>query len=427
MSNKHNFQLSSKKRELLEAMLQEQGMGSAAMQKIPRRKNVASIPMSFAQERLWFLSQLAPESPVYNIPAGVRLVGSLDVATLEKSLNEVVIRHEVLRTTFTKRDGGPVQIVTPSLKLKISEIDLRAFPERGREAEAIRLVNENAKKPFDLSKGPLLRAILLRLGEQDHLFLITMHHIISEVWSITILFRELEVLYRAFSTGKSTPLPELPIQYADFAVWQRHFFKPEVLEKQLSYWKEQLGGELPVLQLPTDKQRPAVQSFQGAWQSLVLPKGLTAALKNMSQGENTTLFMTLLAAYSTLLYRYTEQEDIVVGSPIAGRNRAETEGLIGFFINTLALRIDLSGDPSFRELLGRVREMALEAYSYQDLSFEKLIEELSPERDTSYTPLFQVMFALQNAPVPALELPGLKPGQPSGCPGCQPPCPTSVP
>lgn len=412
MSNKHNFQLSSKKRELLEAMLQEQGMGSAALKKIPRRKNGASTPMSFAQERLWFLSQLAPESPVYNIPAGVRLAGSLDVAVLEKSLNEVVIRHEVLRTTFAKRNGGQVQIVAPSLSLKIPEIDLRALPANVREAEALRLVNENAEKPFDLSKGPLLRATVFRLEEQDYLFLITMHHIISEVWSITILFRELEVLYKALLAGRNSPLPELPIQYADFAVWQRDSFKREVLEKQLSYWREQLGGELPVLQLPTDKQRPAVQSFRGAWQSRVLPKGLTTALKNMSQGENATLFMTLLAAYSTLLNRYTEQEDIVVGSPIAGRNRAETEGLIGFFINTLALRIDLSGDPSFRKLLQRVREVALAAYSNQDLPFEKLIEEISPERDTSYTPVFQVMFALQNAPAPALGLPALKPGQP---------------
>ena len=233
MSNKHNFQLSSKKRELLEAMLQEQGMGSAAMQKIPRRKNVASIPMSFAQERLWFLSQLAPESPVYNIPAGVRLVGSLDVATLEKSLNEIVIRHEVLRTSFAKRNGRPVQIVAPSLRLKISEIDLRALPANVRQLEALGLVNENAEKPFDLSKGPLLRATVFRLEKQDYLFLITMHHIISEVWSITILFRELEVFYKALSAGKNSPLPELPIQYADFAVWQRHSFKQELLEKSM--------------------------------------------------------------------------------------------------------------------------------------------------------------------------------------------------
>jgi len=412
MGAQQNFGLSSKKRELLDVLLQEEGLESASDQAIPRRKTSAPVPLSYAQERLWFLNQLAPGNPVYNIPAGVRLVGPLDVATLEKGLNEIVRRHEVLRTTFAMTENGPVQIIAPTMALKVMEIDLREIPEDEKETTALKCINEDAHKSFDLEGGLLLRATVVRLGEQDYIFLITTHHIISEVWSIAMLFRELEVLYEAFSANKPSPLPNLSIQYADFSLWQRQWFQGEVLETQLSYWKQQLGGDLPVLQMPLDHPRPAVQSFQGSWQSLTIPESLSAGLKSISQGENATLFMTLLTVYSTLLYRYTGQSDFVVGSPIAGRNRAETEELIGFFINTLGLRINLSGDPSFRELLQRVREVALEAYSHQDLPFEKLIEEISPERDTSYTPVFQVMFALQNAPVPELKLPGMAPGQP---------------
>ncbi|RMD89983.1 MAG: amino acid adenylation domain-containing protein [Calditrichaeota bacterium] len=412
MTKKQNLELSEKKRQLLETLLKAEGLNSPSKSTITKRKDSDRAPLSFAQERLWFLHQLVPESPVYNIPAGVRLHGQLNIEILEKSLNEIVRRHEILRTTFVRTEKGPVQIINPKLTLKVSVIDLLKMNEAEREAQALKLANIEAQKPFDLAKGPLLRATIFHIHDEDYIFLITMHHIISEVWSLTILFKELEVLYEAYLKGQKSPLPELSIQYADFASWQRQWFRGEVLEKELEYWKEQLGGEVPILQLPTDYPRPAVQTFNGAWQSHILPKSLMNGLRNLSQKENTTLFMTLLAAYATLLYRYTGQEDIIIGSPVAGRNWAETEDLIGFFVNTLALRVDLSEDPGFRELLGRVREMALAAYSHQDLPFEKLIEELSPERDISYTPLFQVMFTLQNSPVPTLKLYGMSPGLP---------------
>jgi amino acid adenylation domain-containing protein len=286
-------------------------------------------------------------------------------------------------------------------------VDLRNLPEPEREAEAQQLATEEARRPFDLAQGPLLRAILLRLDKEEHVLLLTMHHIVSDGWSMGILFRELSALYGAFSVGKPSPLPELPIQYADFAVWQRQWLQGEVLEAQLAYWRKQLDGAPSMLELPTDRPRPAVQTSRGARQSLALSRDLTEALKVLSRQEGVTLFMTLLAAFKTLLYRYAGRDDIIVVSPIANRNRVEIEGLIGFFVNTLVLHTDLSGNPSFRELLGRVREVALGAYAHQDLPFEKLVEELQPERDLSHTPLFQVWFVLQNTPRQALKLPGL--------------------
>ncbi len=365
------------------------------------------LPLSFAQQRLWFLDQLEPGSPLYNIPEAVRLTGLLDVAALERSLNEIVRRHESLRTFFVTADGQPAQIILPALTLKLPVVDLSGAPESEREAEAFRLATEEAQCPFDLAHGPLLRARLLRLDEQDCIFLLTMHHIISDGWSTGVLIREVAELYVAFSAGQPSPLPDLPIQYADFASWQREWLRGDVLESQLSYWKQQLSGSPPLLELPADRPRPAVQTLAGAHQTFTLPKNLSQALKDLSQREGTTLFMTLLAAFQALLSRYTGQEDICVGTPIANRNRAEVEPLIGFFVNTLALRSDLSGDLCFRELLKRVSEVTLGAYAHQDLPFEMLVDALQPKRDMSHTPLFQVMFILQNAPVRTLQVPGL--------------------
>jgi amino acid adenylation domain-containing protein len=365
------------------------------------------LPLSFAQQRLWFLDQLEPGSAVYNVPGALRISGPLDVAALERCFEEVTRRHEALRTVFSKVHGEPVQTILPSLKLPISIVDLSDLPEYEREAEVRRRAVEGSQRYFDLTTGPLVRVAVLRLGQQDHVLLLTMHHIVSDGWSAGILFRELSVLYEAFTQGKPSPLNDLPIQYADFASWQRGWLQGEVLEGQLSYWKTQLEGA-PRLQLPTDRPRPPVRSYRGGKRSFVLDKKLTDALTALSRQENVTLFMTLLAAFQLLLHRYTAQEDIVIGSPIAGRTRPEIESLIGFFVNTLVLRNDFSGNPTFREILSRVRKVCLDAYTHQDVPFEKLVEELRPERSLGQNPLFQVMFVLQNAPADTLRFAGLE-------------------
>jgi amino acid adenylation domain-containing protein/non-ribosomal peptide synthase protein (TIGR01720 family) len=366
------------------------------------------LPLSFAQQRLWFLDQLEPESPFYNMAAVVHFLGSLDVSALEQSLREVVRRHEGLRTTFLGVDGRPRQIIAEEPSLTLPVIDLSALLSTAQEAERRRLTAEEGEQPFNLAKGPLLRTKLLRLSDTEHVLLLTMHHIISDGWSTGVLVREFTALYEAFQAGKPSPLPELPLQYADFAVWQRQWLDGEVLEAQLAYWKRQLGGELPILELSTDRPRPAMQTFRGAVELVSLPKDLCKALTALSQREGVTLFMTLLATFQLLLHRYSGQDDIVVGSPIASRTSAETEGLIGLFVNTLVLRTDLSGELTFSQLLGRVREVTLGAYAHQEVPFEKLVEALQPERDLSRSPLFQVMFTLQNTPLPALELAGMK-------------------
>ncbi|MBW4611021.1 MAG: amino acid adenylation domain-containing protein [Hassallia sp. WJT32-NPBG1] len=394
--------------ELLTYLLEEEGVELQKTHRISPRENADETPLSFAQQRLWFLHRLQPKSPAYNIPAAVRLKGQLKAAALEHSINEIVQRHEVLRTTFITVDQQPVQVIHSAPTLMLPMMDLQDLPESERETQTFQLAAEEAQKPFDLTQGPLLRAKLLRVSPEEHILLLTMHHIVSDGWSLGVLLRELAVLYDAFSHHKPVPLPPLSIQYADFAVWQREWLQGEVVSELLAYWKQQLSGNLPILQLPTDRPRPAVQTFRGARQAFLLPKSLSEQIKNLSQQEGVTLFMTLLTAFKILLYRYTGQEDILVGSPVANRNQAEIENLIGFFINTLVLRTDLGGNPTFRELLGQVREMVLEAYNHQDLPFEKLVENLRPERDSSHTPLFQVMFALQNAPMPILEFSGLK-------------------
>ncbi len=371
---------------------------------IPRDRE---LPLSFAQQRLWFLHQWEPHNPAYNVPTALRLQGDLEAPVLARVLTEVVRRHEVLRTSFAAGDGAPVQRIHPAAGIPLPLVDLAGLPEPVREPEAYRLARDEARLPFDLERAPFLRATLLRLGARDHLALSTMHHIASDGWSSGVLAREVGLLYQAFSAGRPSPLPELPIQYADHAAWQRRWLSGQVLDAQMDHWRQRLAGAPPVLDLPTDRSRPPVRSPRGAVRSAALGAGPSRALLALGRREGATLFMTVLAGFAALLGRVTGSEDLSLGTPVAGRTRVETEGLIGLFINTLVLRTDLTGDPTFRDLLGRARKRALDAHAHQDLPFEKLVEELAPERNLSHTPLFQVMFVLQNTPRPALELPGL--------------------
>jgi amino acid adenylation domain-containing protein len=396
--------LSPEKRALFEAMLAEkkQAKSAAKPQSIPRRQTSEPAALSFAQQRLWFFDQLEPGTLAYNIPLAVKISGPLDLAALHRSLNAIVARHESLRTSFTVVDGVPVQAIAPSLELPLPLLDLREHPE----LDVLRLATEDNLKPYDLAHGPLIRAQLLRSAEQEHVLLLNMHHIVSDGWSLGVLVREMGALYEQFSRSQPASIPELPIQYADYAAWQRDWLG-EALDEKLAYWKKQLGGSLPVLELPTDRPRPAIQTYRGGRHFVSLPKALTEALRTLSREEGVTLFVTLLAAYQTLLHRYTGQHDLIVGSPIAGRNRSELEALIGLFVNSLVLRTDLSGNPTFRELLQRVREVSLDADAHQDAPFEKLVEALAPERNLSQNPLFQAMFVFQTAPLGDLNVAGL--------------------
>jgi acyl carrier protein len=354
------------------------------------------LPLSFAQQRLWFLDQLEPGNPFYNYLMAVRLTGGLDFVALERTLNEIIRRHESLRTGFLSVDGESAQVIAEPQPVELPMIDLSEL-ERGRAEQISRsLAWQESQEAFDLGRGPLLRVRLVRLSPEEYIALLAMHHIVSDGWSLRILIREIAVLYSAYIEGRESPLGELPIQYADYAVWQREYLSGEALESQLRYWREKLGGDLPVLELPLDYPRPAVQSYRGASENFAIGEEITSGLKHLSRKNGATLFMTLLAAFKVLLTRYSGQSEIVVGSPIAGRTRAEVEGLIGFFVNTLVLRTDLSGEPSFEEVLSRVRETALGAYTHQDVPFERLVEELRPERSLSYAPLFQVMFLLED-------------------------------
>jgi aspartate racemase len=377
------------KRKLLADLLQQKALE-------PKR-----VPLSFAQERLWFLTQLEPDNPSYNLPFALRLSGDLDVAALENSIDAIIARHETLRTKFVAVDGEPFQVVSAKATASFEVFDLSSSVNA--ELELKRLMTAVAERPFDLARDYPIRASLLKLADDDHVLLVTMHHIISDAWSVSIFTHELSSFYSAFTTEGVAEPPELPIQYSDFAKWQRNWLQGDALKEQVSYWTSQLAGAAK-LNLPTDHARPKLRTHRGGHLSFTLPSDLTDKLKKLSNTEGATLFMTLLAAFNVLLFRYTGEQDIVVGSPIAGRNRIETEPLIGFFVNSLALRTDVSGDPTFRELIGRVKEVAVSAYAHQDLPFEKLVEELNPARDVSQTPVFQVMFGLQNAPRAAAEL-----------------------
>ncbi|MDF5728544.1 MAG: amino acid adenylation domain-containing protein [Rhizonema sp. PD38] len=394
--------------------LQQQDLELAAPPILKRAENT-ELPLSYAQQRLWFLNQFEPNSASYNIPFGLRLVGTVNIAVLEQSLIEIIHRHEVLRTNFFTVDGKPLQIIQTQTNWTVTVVELQDLPWREQEITAQKLVQQQAIKPFNLESEALIRATLVVLSPTELWLLVCMHHVVSDGWSIGVFVQELEALYNAYAQSqpslrdatRGTPLLPLPIQYADFAFWQRQWLVGEVLNSKLSYWKQQLANAPTFLPLPTDRPRPAVQTFNGAHQEFTLSVGLTQKLLKLSHKLGCTLFMTLLGAYNTLLYRYTGLEDILVGTPIANRDRTETERLIGFFVNTLVMRTDLSLNPSFSELLPRIREMALSAYAHQDLPFEMLVEVLQPERDLSHTPLFQVMFVLQNTPTSQLELTGL--------------------
>jgi amino acid adenylation domain-containing protein len=387
---------------------QHERMGLPAPLSFPRVSRDEPLPVSLAQQRLWFLDRMQPGTVAYNIFPSFRLRGVLNVKALEQSLNEIIRRHESFRTIFTSTEGQPMQVIVPALTLEVSVTDLRQLPEPERAAEVKRLTTEEANRSFDLHTGPLIRSLLLRLDEEEHLLIMAMHHITSDGWSMGIFYRELAAHYQAFSSGTTATLPELPVQYADYAVWQRNWLQGDVLKKQLSYWKQQLANAPAVMDLKTSRGRAALASSEGGHKGLMLSRDVSDALKVLSRSEGVTLFMTLLAAFNTWLYYYVDRDDIIVGSDVANRNRTEIEGLIGFFVNTLVLRTSLSGNPTFRELLGRVREVCLAAYVHQDLPFEKIVEEINPERQLNRNPLFQVMFGLlQEDSRRALELSGL--------------------
>ncbi|HEY0172360.1 MAG TPA: amino acid adenylation domain-containing protein [Pyrinomonadaceae bacterium] len=364
-------------------------------------------PLSFAQQRLWVLNQLEPAQPAYNVPAAARMRGELNLPALERTLTEVVRRHEVLRTTFQVFDGEPAQVVTPPARVGLAVEDVSGLPAAAREGAALRAVEAEALRPFDLERGPLLRALAVRLSGEEHVVALTMHHIVSDAWSMGVLLREVTELYRAFLLGQPSPLAELQVQYADFAVWQREWLRGERLDGQLEYWRGQLGGAPPQVQLATDRPRPPRSSHRGAYLPVTFSPAQVERLRRVSSRANATLFMTLLTGFQLLLARHTEQSDIIVGTPIANRRRPELEELIGFFVNSLALRANFEGEPDFEQALGRVREVTLGAYAHQDVPFEKLVEELQPERDLSRNPLFQVMFSMNNVPRPELRMPGL--------------------
>lgn len=387
--------VSSAKRDLLAKLLRgDLQQESSTIAAIRQRVSDAPARLSFAQERLWFLDQLMPGSPVFNVPMAVRTSRPLDLDTLQRTVDEIVRRHEVFRTAFAAHEGIPKPFVSSQAKVRVDLVDLSSLDESLREAEAQCLVQAEVTRPFDISQAPLIRTTLIKIGEAESMFILTMHHIVSDGTSILIFFRELTALYQAFVKNDPSPLAELPIQYADYALWQRDWLRNENVSQQLAYWKDKLRGNLPVLDLPTDHARPHIQTHSGARVVRTLSEDLTRSLTAVSQHEGATLFMTLLAAFQTLLHRYSGQDDIIVGSPISNRPRSETENLIGFFLNNLALRTDLSGDPTFREVLSRVRRTALDAYANQDVPFEKLLEELKPERDLSRTSIFQVYFNL---------------------------------
>ncbi|HEX7334404.1 MAG TPA: amino acid adenylation domain-containing protein [Pyrinomonadaceae bacterium] len=394
-------ELSVSQRAALVMRLKKKAVDHTPESAIPRRKDSGPMPLSFAQQRMWFLEQLGDSN--YIVPATSRLTGPLNVEALERSLNVIVERHEGLRTTFSMIDNQPMQVIAPRLPLTLGRFDISHLPENEREVEARRL-REEALRPFNLSRGPLIRASLVRMAEEDHLLLLGMHHIVSDGWSLGVLIGELAALYESFVEGTTPNLPELPIQYADFAMWQREWLSGEELKRQLRYWREHLGPHPPALELPTDHPRPVVPTNKGFFVTREIGTDLMEAVKELSRREGVSLYMTLLAAFKILVARYAGQDEIIVGTPIANRNRVDIENLIGFFVNTLVLRSDLSGNPSFPEYLKQIRDVTLGAFAHQDVPFEKLVEELQPERDLNRTPLFQVMFSLQNAPMPPLKL-----------------------
>lgn len=398
--------LSLEKRQLFDLLLKQRKLGNASLSHIPIGQENDPAPLSFPQQRLWFLEQWEPGTAAYNISAAIRLSGPLDVRALERSLGGIVRRHAALRTSLVAERGEPVQVVAEECAIALSLDNLEAVARELRAAEAERLAREEARQPFDLARGPLLRARLLRLDEREHVLVLTLHHIVCDAWSMAIFGRELAALYAGEIEHRAAELPTLPLQYPDYARWQRRWLTGSRLEQGLEYWSRQLRAAPPLLALPTDRPRPAVQGFQGATHALALPHSLTAELKLLARAERATLFMVLLAGFQALIHHYTGQTDLVVGTDVAGRERTEFEPLIGFFVNQLVLRTDLSGDPSFRNLVGRTRQVALAAYAHQEIPFDLLVQHLKPPRNSSYSPLFQAKLFLVHDDADAV-FPGL--------------------
>ncbi len=401
-------ELAERKAEIIAFLQQSNLEVNSTCDSITSIQRNQDLPVSFAQARLWFLDRLEGASATYNIPVALRLFGTLNIAALEMAVREIVRRHEVLRTHFELVDDAPIQVISSDLNFAIPVVDLQCLSKPEQFAQVIQFAIAESQLPFELSIAPLIRVTVIRLSKTSHVLLITMHHIISDGWSMGVFIDELSRLYQTFYAGKLPQLPELAIQYADFAYWQRQWLSGDVLQRQLDFWKELLAAAPPLLELPTDRPRPSIQTFAGSFVEFPLDRELSQQLSTLSQQSGTTLFMTLLAAFAVLLARYSGQDDIVIGSPIANRNRSEVESLIGFFVNTLVLRTKLQSNPTFCELLELVKQMTLGAYEHQDLPFEKLVEELQPERSLSYSPLFQVMFEMENTPSGKLELPGLQ-------------------
>ena len=365
------------------------------------------FPASFAQQRLWFLDQLDPGTAAYNLPRAFRILGPLNVDHLARAFQIVIERHAALRTVFDSVEGEGRQIVLSEAEVEIPVVDLSEFPQSEREDEALRIAAEEGRKPFDLKEGPLIRPVLVRLEPERHFLVLTMHHIIADGWSIALLFREVTSTYAAITKGEAPELPELPLQYTEYAQWQREYMSGEVLAGEIDFWKGKLAGAQPLLELPLDHPRPATASWKGATEQLDVPAATLAKLKALAQTESSTLFMVAMAAFQSLLWRYTNQESILIGTPIAGRNDVDLENMIGLFVNTLIFRGDFSANLTFRDVIRQVRSFALEAYAHQDVPFEKLVEELVPQRSLDTHPLFQVLFTFQNIPQQVFDIPGL--------------------
>ncbi len=401
--------LSPEKRRLVELRLKGAPSKPPESETIARRPRGAAAPLSFGQEQLWFLDRVNPGNPFYIVPMALRLLGRLSIPTLSQALQEIVGRHEILRTTFELEEGRPLQRVSHSPpRLATPLVDLSGLQADSRDREAERLAREEAHRPFDLGRLPLLRMALLRFAKEDHVVLLTIHHIVSDSWSMSVFVSELSALYAALLRGRPSPLGELPIQFGDFALWQRRTTSSDVLRSHLQYWKRQLTSAHSVLELPLDRPRPTLQRYRGRLLRFRIESELTKQLKSLSQRRSASFFMTLLSCLGTLLHRYSGQEDIVIGSGIANRHRREIEPLIGFIVNTMPLRLDMSGNPTFEELLDRARRVCLDAHAHQDVPFEHLVKTIRPERNLSYNPFFQVMFVLLNAPMSDLDLPGLR-------------------
>ncbi|MCD6049900.1 MAG: Glutamate-1-semialdehyde aminotransferase, partial [Verrucomicrobia bacterium] len=399
-------QLTAEKRALLEKRLRGGGIKTPAP-RIPRAPQMAKAPLSFAQQRLWFFDNLEPGSPLYNLPSAIRMQGELDVLAVQRALDVIVQRHEALRTRFLNEEGTAIQMIQPPRPAELKVLDLTATAATERETALQELMRAEVTKPFDLTAGYLMRTLLVRTAVNEHVMLVTMHHIISDSWSLTVFFREFAALYGAVKQGREPGLAELPLSYVDYALWQRQEMGGETMAKHWKYWERQLSDAPPLLELPAENSRPAKQSFRGAWVARTLPPALAKDARTLCKQKNVTLFMLMLAVFKVLVFRYTQQPNLVVGSPIAGRTQVETEGLIGFFVNTLVLRTDLSGNPSFSEALSRVRGVTLESFTHQDYPFDKLVEELQPVRSPAYSPLVQLLFALNSEEAQHLKLEGL--------------------